>query len=257
MAGKTHQALVTEQFGPRADAYLTSAVHAEGEDLTAIAAMVRGHPRARVLDLGSGAGHVSFAVAPHVAEVIAFDLSAAMLAVVARAAAERGLGNIATSRGAAESLPFADGEFDFVFSRFSAHHWHDVRQGVREAARVLKPGGRGAFIDIAAPPSAVLDTFLQAVELLRDTSHVRDYTRAEWEDAVRGAGFALDGRREHRMHLDFATWVERMRTPAVQVQAIRALQAAVSDEARSHFAIAPDGSFMLDVLMLELSRQSG
>jgi len=82
VAGKTHQALVTEQFGPRADAYLTSAVHAEGEDLTAIAAMVRGHPRARVLDLGSGAGHVSFAVAPHVAEVIAFDLSAAMLAVV-------------------------------------------------------------------------------------------------------------------------------------------------------------------------------
>ena len=254
MSGKTQQDLVAEQFGARADAYLASTVHAEGADLQAIAAMAAGHPKARVLDLGCGAGHVSFAVAPHVASVTAYDLSADMLNVVARAAAERGLANISTRQGVAESLPFADGTFDVVLSRYSAHHWHDFRRGLREAARVLKSGGRAAFVDVVAPDSAVLDTFLQAIELLRDTSHVRDYTRAEWEAAARAAGFGPGTATLRRVHLDFAAWVERMRTPTVHVEAIRALQAAVSDEARRHFAIRPDGGFAFDALMLELTR---
>lgn len=254
MSERTQQDLVADQFGSRADAYLASAVHAQGEDLDAIAAIVAGHPEARVLDLGCGAGHVSFTVAPHVAEMIAYDLSAAMLDVVARAATERGLANISTRQGVAESLPFAEGTFDVVLSRYSAHHWHDFRRGLREAARVLKLGGRAAFVDVVAPDSAALDTFLQAIELLRDTSHVRDYTRAEWEAAARAAGFGPGTATLRRVHLDFAAWVERMRTPAVHVEAIRALQVAVSDEARRHFAIRPDGGFTFDVLMLELAR---
>src|SRR6185437_12969138 len=134
----------------------------------------------RALDLGCGGGHVSFAVAPHVCEVVAYDLSAEMLAVVATAAHERGLRNLATQQGVAERLPFADASFDYVFSRWSAHHWRDLEAGLREAARVLKPGGTAVFIDTATPAQALLDTFLQAIELLRDPSHVRDYSQVEW-----------------------------------------------------------------------------
>jgi SAM-dependent methyltransferase len=174
--------------------------------------------------------------------------------VVARAASERGLGNISVRQSAAESLPFADGEFDFVVSRYSAHHWHDFHRGIAEAARVLKPGGKAVFVDIVAPDSPVLDTFLQTVELLRDTSHVRDYAKREWEAALGVAGFVLWSMTPGRMRLDFADWVERMRTPAVLVEAIRAVQAAVADEVRHHFEVEPDGSFKLDSLMLEAVR---
>ncbi len=254
MTETSQAALVERQFGARANAYLTSAVHAEGDDLRAIAAMVEGQSDAVVLDLGCGAGHVSFAVAPHVAAVTACDLSAAMLDVVARAAAERGLGNISLRQSVAEHLPFAGEEFDFVFSRFSAHHWHDFRRGIAEAARVLKPGGRAAFVDVIAQDSPVLDTFLQTVELLRDTSHVRDYAKREWELALGDAGLILWAATPRRLHLDFADWVTRMRTPEVHVQAIRSVQAAVADEVRRHFAIGPDGSFFLDTLMLEAIR---
>src|SRR5215475_5869336 len=103
---RTHEALVDQQFGSRAAAYLTSAPHAQGADLTALAALVAGEGAARVLDLGCGAGHVSFHVAPHVKEVVAYDLSQDMLAVVARAASERGLSNIVTQQGVVEHLPF-------------------------------------------------------------------------------------------------------------------------------------------------------
>src|SRR5215469_4748067 len=93
---RTHEALVDQQFGSRAAAYLNSAVHATGADLQALSALVDAHAQAYVLDLGCGAGHVSFNVAPRAHAVVAYDLSAEMLDVVARTAAERGFTNVVT-----------------------------------------------------------------------------------------------------------------------------------------------------------------
>jgi len=248
---RTHEALVEGQFGERAKAYLTSAVHAQGADLEALAGLVQGRSDARVLDLGCGGGHVSFNVAPQVREVIAYDLSQDMLSVVARAARERGLGNLVTTQGVAEKLPFDDDSFDVVVSRYSAHHWRDVEVGLREAARVLKPGGTAGFVDAVSPGPPLLDTYFQAIEVLRDPSHVRDYTRGEWERALAGAGLVVSTTRAFRVRLDFAVWVERMRTPKVQVDAIRALQAVASDSVTRHFAIEADGSFTIDVALFQ------
>jgi len=247
---KSHEAVVGGQFGARAAAYLGSTVHAQGEDLDALAILVKGKSKARLLDLGCGGGHVSYRVASHVGHVTAYDLSPEMLEVVARAAADRGLRNIATEQGVAEKLPFADETFDYVFSRYSTHHWRDFDAGLREAARVLKCGGTAAFVDAVAPGSAVLDTYLQTVELLRDPSHVRDYSRAEWDAALARAGLVPGAARQHRVRLQFANWIERMQTPKGQADAIRALQAAMSDMVTRHFNIGADGSFDLDVLLI-------
>ena len=255
--GRTHEAVVGAQFGARAGAYLTSAVHAAGADLDALAALVRDRPGARVLDLGSGGGHVSFAAAPHVGEVVACDLSPQMLAVVARAAAERGLANVTTREGVAESLPFPDASFDFVLSRYSAHHWRDLDAGLREVARVLKPEGIAGIVDSVSPGPARLDTFLQAIELLRDPSHVRSRPRAEWEAALAGAGLSVRGARGFRVRIEFGAWVERMGTPKVQADAIRALEAAMPEGVRSCFDIGPDGSFNLDVALFEAVPRRG
>lgn len=249
-----HEQVVQRQFGEQASAYLNSTVHAQGTEFSLLQAAVSGRSDARVLDLGCGAGHVSFHVAPAVAAVVAYDLSEQMLAVVAAAATERGLTNVQTRLGAAEDLPFADGEFDFVFSRYSAHHWSDLGLALREARRVLKPGGVAAFIDVMAPGLPLLDTHLQTVEVLRDTSHVRDYSAAEWLQQVGAAGLQVTRHSRQRLHIDFASWVERMRTPEVFRQAILALQQSVGDEVREYFEVAADGSFSIDVLVLWAER---
>jgi hypothetical protein len=98
---------------------------------------------------------------------------------------------------------------------------------------------------------ALFDTHLQAIELLRDTSHVRDYSAGEWMAALARSGFLPAGCRTWRLRMNFPAWISRVRTPAENVRAIRALQHAASVETKAHFAIEDDGSFLLDVLMME------
>jgi ubiquinone/menaquinone biosynthesis C-methylase UbiE len=246
-----HDERVAAQFGARANAYVESSVHAQGADLDALAALARTGAVARVLDLGCGGGHVGFTLAPHVAEVIAYDLSPQMLAAVATTAAQRGLGNITTVAGPAERLLFADASFDLIVSRYSAHHWRDVRAGIAEARRVLAPGGRGVFIDVVAPEAVQSDTLLQTIEVLRDRTHVRDYTPAEWRGFVEAAGFTVAHATLRRLRLEFSSWVARMQTPAEFATAIRALQSAWPREVAATFDLEADGSFTVDTLMLE------
>jgi ubiquinone/menaquinone biosynthesis C-methylase UbiE len=247
-----HDQLVQRQFGSTAADYVTSAVHASGADLLRIARIAAGTGPARALDLGCGGGHVSYAVAPHAGELVACDLSTEMLAAVSVEAARRGIGNITTVNGAAEALPFADGEFDFLTCRFSTHHWGHAPAGLGEARRVLRAGAPGVFVDVVAPDLAAADSHLQAVELLRDPSHGRDYRIGEWRAMLDAAGFAIVAVEPARLRMDFAVWTARMRTPPVQIAAIRALQQCASAEVAKYFEIEDDGSFIFDTVLIEI-----
>jgi ubiquinone/menaquinone biosynthesis C-methylase UbiE len=251
---KAHDALVRGQFGPRANAYVQSAVHAQGADLAALETAVEKLKPARALDLGSGGGHVAYLLARHARHVAAVDLSAEMLAAVTSTAKSKGLANIETHRASVDRLPFADASFDCVVTRYSAHHWRDFAGGLSEARRVARPGAPVIFMDVFTPGAALLDTHLQALELLRDTSHVRNYTLAEWSENLVRAGLLVKTVRTWRLDLEFQSWIARMQTPPVFVAAIKALQEAAPDEVRNHFAVKEDCSFTIDTMMIETEK---
>lgn len=241
--------VVQQQFGRVAANYLTSAVHAQGEDLPVMveAANLRGHER--VLDAGCGAGHTAVRFAPHAAEVVALDFTPSMLRQVERLAAQRGLTNISTRPGDVESLPFADATFDRVVSRYSAHHWARPEQALREFRRVLRPGGQFILSDVIGFDDPVCDTYLNAIEILRDLSHVRDYTLAEWSRFHAAAGYSLEMIFTYRIYLEFDEWTERMATTAVNRAAIRALYEAAPAEVKEALRIDGKGhSFLAAVL---------
>lgn len=251
---QSHSNSVERQFGSQAQNYLTSTVHAQGKDLERLSALLAASPDAAVIDLGCGAGHASFTAAQVVKEVVAYDLSSQMLEVVAQAAKQKGLTNIRTQQGVAEALPFADASADIVISRYSAHHWHDVGQALREIRRVLKPGGQVIMMDVVSPGHPLLDVYLQTVEKLRDPSHVRDYAPGEWLSMFTEAGFIVRNVASDRLKLEFSSWIARMRTPDFFAVAIRELQKTLAAEVVRHFELQDDGSFVTDIMMFEATK---
>ncbi|GBQ88038.1 SAM-dependent methyltransferase [Acetobacter nitrogenifigens DSM 23921 = NBRC 105050] len=103
------------------------------------------------------------------------------------------------------------------------------------------------FIDVTAPAVAVADSWLQTLELLRDVSHVRDYSVVEWRKLLDDAGFALKDVSTDRLRMEFGSWVARTQTPPERIAAIRSLQEAAPEEVVRLLGIESDGSFTLDV----------
>jgi ubiquinone/menaquinone biosynthesis C-methylase UbiE len=244
---RTHEQIVQHQFDPRAEAYLGSAVHSAGPDLQYAKGLVQ-RTAARTdeaLDIGCGAGHLAFALAPYLGRVVALDPSPGMLATVADGAAQRGLSRIEVRRGNAESLPFPDGAFPLVCTRYSSHHWRRLETAIQEMRRVLAPGGHALIIDTLGAEDALTDTYLQSTELLRDVSHVRNRSLREWRTLLQSAGLTEVEYRQWPTRLEFTSWVARMRTPEDRIAVIRGLQDVAPREVREALAIEADGSFTL------------
>lgn len=238
---------VVEQFGPAAAEYATFSYHAAGPDLAPmlVAAELRGSER--VLDLGCGPGHTALLFAPHVEKVVALDPTEAMLVEARRLAGDRRIDNVRFDLGFAEAVPYPDAAFDRVVSRQSAHHWSDIRGAVREIARVLAPGGRFVLVDTFAPDDPPLDAFLNRVELLRDSSHVRDYTVSEWRVMLAEGGLEMQEVERWGIPIEFDPWVRRSRTPEPEVAELRRCFAEASQSERKVFEIAADCSFRIPI----------
>jgi ubiquinone/menaquinone biosynthesis C-methylase UbiE len=217
--------LVKQQFGANAANYATSPVHAKGASLGRLIEVVGPRQDWLALDIATGAGHAAFAFAPHVAHVVASDLTDEMLAVTRKGAAERGLRNVETRTADAEALPFTDASFDLVMCRIAPHHFPDVTKFVAEAHRVLKPGGTFALVDNIAPDIATTPGFdrtalaaaaadYNAFEKLRDPSHGRALAIREWISITQAIGFRIAAQEIARKTMDFATWCQTMSVPA-------------------------------------------
>ncbi|MFT3732718.1 MAG: class I SAM-dependent methyltransferase [Hyphomicrobium sp.] len=228
-------ASVQSQFGRAAADYATSAVHAQGESLARIVELTAPQKTWEALDVATGAGHTAAIFAPHIASMIASDVTDEMLLEAAKLANARRIANMLTAKAAADALPFPDESFDLVCCRLAAHHFPNLEAFVREVRRVLKTGGRFALVDNVAPdrerlPNASADEIKTAIadynsfEKLRDPSHGFAPPPQVWVDLLKSNGFTIAAREQMEKELDFASWVERMRcTPETVAELDRIL----------------------------------
>lgn len=181
-----------KQFSQNAEHYVTSSIHAQGEDLALLVASSQAAEHMSVLDIATGGGHVANALAPLVSRVTALDLTEGMLEAAARFIQGNGHENVDFVTGDAEHIPFPDNSFDLVTCRIAAHHFPDVSSFVSEAYRVTKPGGRLLFIDNVAPEQDELDRFYNDIEKRRDPSHVRAWRKTEWIGLLERVGYRVE-----------------------------------------------------------------
>jgi len=190
---------VTDVWSDRAKLYAESDAHRQGDDLDLIVAWAEGARTA--LDVATGGGHVARRLREAGLEVVTCDPAPGMHPdVICRA----------------EDVPFADASFDLVACRTAAHHFSDAAKAVREMARV------------AADRVLVVDTLnmgedAEQAEALRDPTHVRNYTEAEWHGFLEAAGLRVEQQRVTQHTFDFAAWLRRTGCEGEEAERVRAL----------------------------------
>jgi len=242
---------IQQQFGAVAANYTTSTVHASGADLQGLIAAAALTGRERVLDVGCGAGHVTIGLAAQALHLTAVDLTQAMLDQTQAQVEKRGLQNVTIQKADVAALPFGDASFDVAVSRYAAHHFADPLQALREVQRVLVPGGRWLLVDVVSPAEPMADTYLNTVEILRDPSHVRDHSVAQWLAMCGAAGLPAHHVQTWSVRLEFTTWVTRMATPALEVAQLQRLMANAPAHVCDILGIEADGSFHIAVALIE------
>ena len=211
---------VRKQFSRNSEKYVTSHIHAQGEDLARLLQIMTIKKTDHVLDVATGGGHVANALAPHVKQVTAFDITEDMLAVARRFMARNGHDNVTFVLGDAEEMPFASGIFDTLTCRIAAHHFPNIRSFLKESFRVLKPGGQWLIIDNIAPEDDEQDHFYNTLERMRDASHHRSWKKTEWLAMLKAQGFTVEASHHFDKVISFEDWCERMSLSKERVRAL-------------------------------------
>jgi ubiquinone/menaquinone biosynthesis C-methylase UbiE len=226
---------VQAQFGASAAAYVTSPLHAAGEDLERLLAWGAARRPERVLDVATGGGHTALAFAGVARRVVAYDLTEPMLAAARAHVRGRRAAHVEFVAGDAGALPFRDESFDVVTCRTAAHHFGDVAGAVRQIHRVLRPGGSLLLQDILGHDDAEASAFILEVEKRRDPSHVRSYRAAEWKAFLRAAGLTVIEDAVVWKLREWSEWTGRMRMTAEARRDLEAFVRRAPERCRAAF----------------------
>jgi arsenite methyltransferase len=173
------------------------------------------HEGETVLDLGSGAGADVLISARRVGpagKAIGLDMTDEMLSLARANAAKAGVDNVEFVKGYLEDMPLGDGTVDVVISNCVINLSGDKPQVIREAARVLRPGGRFAISDVIADPDMDEET---RADMAAWTGCIAGaLTETEFRQILAAAGLEdVDIRETHRVHEHAAAAIIRARKP--------------------------------------------
>jgi ubiquinone/menaquinone biosynthesis C-methylase UbiE len=200
----------TRQAGPMAAA----AAFRSPEILQRLSAALGAPPVGRVLDLACGPGIVAEAIAPLATELFGIDTTPAMVSAAERRLGAAGFAHARFQVARAEALPFGPAEFDAVITRLSFHHFPDLPAVLSEIRRVLRPGGRLVVADVLSSPDAGESALHNALERLRDPTHVRMLSESELVGALASAGFVPVAHERWTQEREFSDWARIVSDPA-------------------------------------------
>jgi SAM-dependent methyltransferase len=185
-----------------------------------------------VLDVACGPGILSAAIAKSARDVVAFDLTPQMLTKAKQRCSSAGLNNVTFREGNAAELPFADATFDAAVTRLSVHHFDRPSRVMSEIFRVLRPGSSFVIADVISSEVPGESELQNAIEILRDPSHVRMLPGSELTSLVGEAGFAVESQTTWDKPRSFGEWMGIVNDPS-RVPPLRAVVWALANAGAS------------------------
>lgn len=219
---------IREAFADQSKGFGDSALTLARQDyLRWMLEVLPGEPHYDVLDVAAGTAHLSRTLAPFVHHVTALDATPEMLAEGEREAAKAGLHNISFTTGNAAALPFNQGAFDLVVSRFAVHHFSEPSVQLAEMVRVCKPGGYVGIIDIVSPSDSNLAQAYNHWEQKRDPSHTTALAPEPLVDLISRAGLNVTTLDSREVEVDVDKWLN-LTSPGEQV--VQEIKQAIKQE---------------------------
>jgi SAM-dependent methyltransferase len=197
-----HRETVLDQFTRQAAVFAAPPAMRNADALQLLVRAAGASSADTLLDVACGPGLVVCAFAPVVRHATGIDLVPAMIEQARALQAARGLHNVSWRLGDVLPLPFADRAFGIVVSRYAFHHLPDPGAVLREMTRVCAPGGTVLLCDVAASPDPRKAQAFDAMERLRDPSHVRALPLAEMQALFAGAGLEVRSSDFYRLELE-------------------------------------------------------
>jgi len=213
-----HLKRVADEFARQAQNFDTWA--AKADDPGRFGAALGDARRGRLLDVACGPGVVTAELAPDAGVVVAFDATEPMLDKARARCAKAGFSNVAFRSGDAENLPFDDAEFDGVVTRLAIHHFAHPQRALDQMFRVLRPGGTAVIVDVVSSENDSESKLHNAIERLRDPSHVRMLPASELDKSISRAGFQIAEHATWDMDRELEEWLAMVDDPA-RVEPIR------------------------------------
>ncbi len=177
------------------------------------AAVLRKSRKIRVLDVGCGPGILTIALAPLVDEIIAIDLTPEMITRARKKSEELGIKNVRFEVGRAEDLPFTSSYFDVVVTRLMLHHLLSPATAIEEMTRVIKKGGFLVVADITTSDKRAEAELHNALETLRDPSHVRALSEHEIDELLNLGGLKEAAKESWVNEREFREWIKITNAP--------------------------------------------
>jgi len=242
MADSSHRDLILDQFTRQATPFSTAKTIASEEALRLLVDACGAGPDDTVLDVACGGGLVVCAFAQVVRRAEGIDITPAMLDRARALAAEKSLTNATFRQGEAMPLPYPDGAFSLVTSRFTFHHFQDPLGVLREMRRVCTPGGRVAVVDTDASADPVKAAAFNQMEILRDPSHVRAMPAAELIELFKSAGLPQPRHSSYELRDELENLLKRSFPNPGDDEKIRSLFRASATDDRLGIPIRQEGA---------------
>lgn len=208
-----HFSRVKEEFKRQAETLSVASVFTDSGVLEQIHTAIKPTRLMNLLDLGCGPGIVTAAMAPEVREVVAYDLTPEMLDQARKRCQEAGLKNVRFELGKAEDLPFEKETFDGIVTRLTIHHFPDPRRVMDEAVRVTRRNGKIVVADVVSSENDEEGGLHNALETLRDPTHVRMFSSSQMLELVKSAGLRITSTVTWEMKRDYDEWIRITNAP--------------------------------------------